>query len=597
MANTAAKKITYDGKPVQVESAIRDGSGKVISSTYAPKFTVTDSNPALAWGTKSKVATVAGTDIHVTMPANPDTHNNKVTQKSWASDDEGRLAVKAGINDNDATDYMYFTPGVTVNGSTKVITAGGFNGPQVGGKSQTYELKATGYKVVATLDKDIYWTTNSGQARIKLLVEYSQVPFGTTATLDVRKGIWLVRINYSGNDQGLVIESLGDSVGTGNGTLRYFRSYVPKNTSYGPQIAVAQENANVKVYIRVTMLAGTPGWNILSTFGADPGTGNHNQWTSELGRYNYLWSSYKISASITGSCDGTSGSTWDALRNDRYIFGETAVSGSLMAKASDGRMYHLRNGANKEFTLPLHLGRCTGTFTYNGSANPPTLSNYAQVMWNMRGMAYGELINTSMQGSAFTVPTLTSADFGKTLYVTGSLSNGNFKPDGNITLAMVKSKTNIPIGRIDRANNALNTVPNQFTVTGYSQTAYTLDANGRLTHIDGKVIHAGRADYAAEAESTIMMQYRASISNNRSFTRVSTSTSLSTDVSGYPWEYRMSLPDASTDHVPLVTFGIPDLNKGVWSPICNVKTNGYLTIYSKTDLGPSVTVSCGYVLN
>ena len=37
MANTAAKKITYDGKPVQVESAIRDSTGRVINTTYATK--------------------------------------------------------------------------------------------------------------------------------------------------------------------------------------------------------------------------------------------------------------------------------------------------------------------------------------------------------------------------------------------------------------------------------------------------------------------------------------------------------------------------------------------------------------------------------
>lgn len=37
MANTAAKKITYDGKPVQVESAVRDGTGKVINQTYQEK--------------------------------------------------------------------------------------------------------------------------------------------------------------------------------------------------------------------------------------------------------------------------------------------------------------------------------------------------------------------------------------------------------------------------------------------------------------------------------------------------------------------------------------------------------------------------------
>lgn len=37
-------------------------------------YTFTDNNPTLSWGTKSKVATVGGTDIHVTMPSNPNTN-------------------------------------------------------------------------------------------------------------------------------------------------------------------------------------------------------------------------------------------------------------------------------------------------------------------------------------------------------------------------------------------------------------------------------------------------------------------------------------------------------------------------------------------
>ena len=43
MANTAAKKITYDGNPIQVESAIRDGTGVVISTEYVrhAEYTVT----------------------------------------------------------------------------------------------------------------------------------------------------------------------------------------------------------------------------------------------------------------------------------------------------------------------------------------------------------------------------------------------------------------------------------------------------------------------------------------------------------------------------------------------------------------------------
>ena len=57
MANTAAKKIVYDGKPVQVESAVRDGTGKEISSTYA---TVTQ----LSDGSVTKIGTGSvGSDL------------------------------------------------------------------------------------------------------------------------------------------------------------------------------------------------------------------------------------------------------------------------------------------------------------------------------------------------------------------------------------------------------------------------------------------------------------------------------------------------------------------------------------------------------
>ena len=40
MASQNLKKIKYDNKEVQVESAIRDGSGRVISSTYQTKVSV-----------------------------------------------------------------------------------------------------------------------------------------------------------------------------------------------------------------------------------------------------------------------------------------------------------------------------------------------------------------------------------------------------------------------------------------------------------------------------------------------------------------------------------------------------------------------------
>ena len=52
--------------------------------------TVTDNNPTLAWSTKSKVATVNGTDIHVTMPANPDTDTWRPVVDGLSSSDANK---------------------------------------------------------------------------------------------------------------------------------------------------------------------------------------------------------------------------------------------------------------------------------------------------------------------------------------------------------------------------------------------------------------------------------------------------------------------------------------------------------------------------
>lgn len=70
--DTTNKKITkiVNGSTSDVVTAstiVTDGGG--IKSHQ----TVTDNNPTLSWGTKSKVATIGSTEINVTMPANPNT--------------------------------------------------------------------------------------------------------------------------------------------------------------------------------------------------------------------------------------------------------------------------------------------------------------------------------------------------------------------------------------------------------------------------------------------------------------------------------------------------------------------------------------------
>jgi hypothetical protein len=64
---------TGSGNAVTSVSIANDGNNRKITFTKGTTFltshqSVTDGNPTLAWGTQSTVATIGGTDIHVTMP-------------------------------------------------------------------------------------------------------------------------------------------------------------------------------------------------------------------------------------------------------------------------------------------------------------------------------------------------------------------------------------------------------------------------------------------------------------------------------------------------------------------------------------------------
>lgn len=511
--------------------------------------TVTDGNPTLAWGTQSTVATIGGTAIHVNLPANPDTHNNKVTQKSWASNDEGRLAVKSGINDNDATDYIYFTPGVTVNGSTKVITAGGFKGAQYGGLTKTYELKATGYKEILQLpDAATYWTTNSGRSHIEFLLEASTVSFGTAITTGTVSRLWRVRVNFNGAATTAVIESANQNPGRNNGSLSYIRCAAPKTTSYAPKIAIALYNANTNVYIRATILEASPGWTFLNSIGTDPGTTNYNVYDAEVGRYNYHWSSVKWAASITGGCDGAAGwanGAWDTLDNDRHKASTTISwyhnpSGTATSYAivntrfcgigSDGLVYQITK-PGQAFQLPFIGGRAGNNFAASNTS--------VRLRYNARAVNTTELTTTYVANSAnfsgsttytgtgtvyayrfvFTYDNTTNSTNlgypGKAMYLCGNLdANGNFVPyytsvtgqvinningQGGITTAtnVTMEKYTFYITQTPVYDSNYNTflfmgkcdaATNVFTYMCLNSRAYTLNSSNKITHIDGKPI-------------------------------------------------------------------------------------------------------------
>lgn len=90
-------------------------SGKKAGDFLTQHQAVTDNNPTLAWGTKSKVGTVGSTDIHVTMPANPNTD----TQSDWNETDindpayiKNKPNIPAGVTPSSTTPKMDGTAAV-----------------------------------------------------------------------------------------------------------------------------------------------------------------------------------------------------------------------------------------------------------------------------------------------------------------------------------------------------------------------------------------------------------------------------------------------------------------------------------------------------
>ena len=75
MANTAAKRLKWDNNPVQVESAIRDGTGKVISTDCVrhAEFPIDtdDATTSVAFSTLALGSSWDGIDGHSTVARIP----------------------------------------------------------------------------------------------------------------------------------------------------------------------------------------------------------------------------------------------------------------------------------------------------------------------------------------------------------------------------------------------------------------------------------------------------------------------------------------------------------------------------------------------
>ena len=99
-------------------------------------YSFSDKNVTLAWGTKSTIATVGGTDIHVTMPANPNT-NTWTAMKGATSSANGSVGYVNAVPPKDGYNTKYLRADgtwqvppdhtYTVNNATLTIQKNGSN--------------------------------------------------------------------------------------------------------------------------------------------------------------------------------------------------------------------------------------------------------------------------------------------------------------------------------------------------------------------------------------------------------------------------------------------------------------------------------------
>ena len=134
---SAWEELGNEGSYKIVQSAVADPSASGTSNTFIATISqdtngkitvskktvaVTNSAPTLSWGATSTIGSVAGTNLQVKMPANPNT-DTKVTQTVTTSNATYPLLLAPSGQTSTATTTSYFDSGVTLNPSTNTIAA------------------------------------------------------------------------------------------------------------------------------------------------------------------------------------------------------------------------------------------------------------------------------------------------------------------------------------------------------------------------------------------------------------------------------------------------------------------------------------------
>lgn len=197
---SAWEELGNEGSYKIVQAAVADPSASGTSNTFiatisqdtngkitATKKTVavTNSAPTLAWGTTSTIGTVAGTNLQVKMPANPNT-DTKVTQTAinaadytnwrpliWGSSNSGT----EGFTPSTVTDGVYTAQTLSCQPSTGTIRATTFKG-SLSGNADTATRLATARTI----------RTNLASTSAAAFDGSTNITPGVTGTLPIANG-------------------------------------------------------------------------------------------------------------------------------------------------------------------------------------------------------------------------------------------------------------------------------------------------------------------------------------------------------------------------------------------------------------------------
>lgn len=478
MTDTPAKKMVYEGNPVQVESAIRDGTGKVIADTYAKKPAVYERTTYSSTSTTCTLIQFNASDYKANgYLAHFRFRVRSVLQDAYPSDNEFTI------------NYSYRTTSITCTNNKK------------------------------------------------------------TATNDIVQNIFAY---YPSSDTYLDTGSYFIAFTTGRASTNFIIEMI---------------EADVPYTIPATMSASTTTNTLYQSL--TPGLYSSS--------YPLMWT-----GSAVGNIKGSSSYSAYSERLQKYRSVDTDTEfyqGSLCGIDSSGLVFKLLT-AGKKFPLPIILT----SFVLNTIGSPKADTNDYETY----NYDYSSLSDSNLQGgSGFTCPTLTVSDGGKSLYLRGSLDTVDgkpvFVPDGNITLdATIGGYTYIRFGEVFQVASA--STPNQFYWDFTHTTAYTLDTNGKLTHIDGKQTPNGSVQLLNQ--SVTFDTY--------------TPTQAEIDVGTYaefPYKASVSVTGVTSSTYAEVTYSEEQATSLNFATFCDTATD-VIYLYSRTNVGtvtiPTISIGMDY---